>query len=300
MVNALNEAQRLKFDCVQVFTKNQRQWHVPAMRAEDRDAWLTQLHAMKWDIRSGPARVVSHASYLINLASPNAKTWKQSLALFQEELERCDALKISLCVVHPGAHLGEVPPRRDPMAVGGEFTVDEQRGMQRITNALDIIHARIPGARAVTCLETTVGAGTTLGWSFEQLAFLRANVRDPERVAFCLDTCHVTAAGYDMTTPSKAQRVLRHLGKVCGMKHVRALHMNDSMFPVGSRRDRHAHIGDGDCGKSCFTAILRARALQRVPMILETPKDDGPDGTPWDVTNVRRLKRLARTPAASR
>lgn len=300
MVNALNEAERLGFGCVQVFTKNQRQWRVTPMREEDRKAWLDKLHELKWDKATGPAHVVSHASYLINLASPVASAWKQSVELFQIELERCDELKIPLCVVHPGAHLGEAPQRRDPMIFGGEFTDDERDGMDRVVKALDHIHARLPKARVITCLETTVGAGTTLGASFEQLAYMRNNVKQPERVAFCLDTCHVTAAGYDMTTKAGAARVLRHFSKVCGMKQLRALHMNDSMFPVGSRRDRHAHIGDGECGKACFSAILHARSLARVPKILETPKDDAPDGTPWDIVNVRRLKRLARTPATSR
>lgn len=301
MANALDEAKRLKFDCVQVFTKNQRQWRVPALRDEDRDAWLSALRAMKWHGHRGPARVVSHASYLINLASPVQENWHASARLFQHELERCEALEIPLCVVHPGAHMGEAPAeRRDPMKHGGSFTADEARGMWRVVEALDQVHANLPDARLVTCLETTVGAGTTLGATFEQLAFMRDNVRQPERVAFCLDTCHVTAAGYDMTTARNATRVLRRFSAVCGMKLLRAVHVNDSVFPVGSRRDRHAHIGDGCCGKSCFSAILHTSALKRVPKILETPKGENATGTPWDVLNVRRLKRLAPSAAPSR
>ena len=305
MAGALEQARRYKFDCVQVFTKNQRQWRVPALRDDERHAWLDALGAMKWDAAGGPARVVSHASYLINLASPVEQTWRASVELMRHELERCDALKIPLCVVHPGAHLGETPDpahpaRRDPTRHGGTFTKDEERGMQRVAEALDIIHAQLPGAKVVTCLETTVGAGTTLGATFEQLAFMRAAVRQPERVAFCLDTCHVTAAGYDMTTPAGASRVLGRFGRVCGIKLMRVVHVNDSMFPVGSRRDRHAHIGAGCCGKACFSAILSAPALRRVPKILETPKGENARGTAWDLLNVRRLKRLARPLAASR
>jgi deoxyribonuclease-4 len=300
MVNALTEAQQLAFDCVQVFTKNQRQWRVPVLKEEDRQAWLEGLKALKWRSARGPDRVVSHASYLINLASPVKQTWDASVALFQHELERCEALSIPLCVVHPGAHLGTAPERRDPMKHGGEFSSDEERGMMRLAQALDHIHAQLPGLRVVTCLETTAGAGTTLGHTFEQLAFMRDAVRQPERVAFCLDTCHVTAAGYDMTTPGKAEQVIQRFDSIGGLKRLRALHMNDSVFPVGSRRDRHAHIGAGLCGKSCFAAILRLPALQRVPKILETPKGNGPKGVPWDVINVRRLKRLARVPAGSR
>jgi len=300
LVNALLAAQSLKFDCVQVFTKNQRQWSAPPLRDDERTAWLEQLHAMKWDAPRGPARVVSHASYLINLASPDANVRTKSIEAFTVELERCEALRIPLCVVHPGAHLGAPPARRDPMTAGGSFSDDEMRGMERVASALDEIHARLPKARVMTCLETTVGAGTTLGGSFEQLAFMRSAVQHPDRVAFCFDTCHVTAAGYDMTTPAKARRVLRRFGSVCGMKQLRVVHMNDSVFPVGSRRDRHAHIGEGRCGTSCFSAILRSPALQRVPKILETPKDHANDGTAWDLVNVRRLKRLARSGASSR
>lgn len=300
MVNALIEARRLKFDCLQVFTKNQRQWRVPPLREEERDAWISMLSDMKWNSARGPARVVSHASYLINLASPVKKNWNASVKLFEEELSRCDALDIPLCVVHPGAHMGEPAERRDPMKHGGAFTKNEEQGMLRVARALDAIHAKLLNTRAITCLETTVGAGTTLGSSFEQLAFMREHVREPERVAFCLDTCHVTAAGYDMTTTANARRVMRRFRSVCGMKLLRALHMNDSMFPVGSRRDRHAHIGEGHCGKSCFAALLQAPALKRVPKILETPKGDNDKGTPWDVINVRRLKRLARVAASCR
>jgi deoxyribonuclease-4 len=305
MVNALEQARRYKFDCVQGFTKNQRQWRVPVLRDDERDAWLNALREMKWDASRGPDRVVSHASYLINLASPVEQTWRASVELFQHELARCAELKIPLCVVHPGAHLGDAPDpahqaRRDPMKHGGSFTSDEKRGMLRVAAALNEIHEKLPAADVVTCLETTVGAGTTLGSTFEQLAFMRAHVHQPERVAFCFDTCHVTAAGYDMTTPGSAQRVLRRFGSVCGTKLLRVVHVNDSMFPVGSRRDRHAHVGAGCCGRSCFSAILHAPGLSRVPKILETPKGDNDKGTPWDLLNVRRLKRLARSNAASR
>ncbi len=300
MVNALTEAQRLKFDCVQVFTKNQRQWRVPPLADSEKSDWLAALKAMKWDGARGPARVVSHASYLINLASPAENVWRASVELFRHELERCDALRIPLCVVHPGAHMGERGPMRDVSREGGVFTDDERRGMERVAAALDAVHAMLPGARVKTCLETTVGAGTTLGWSFEQLASMRKMVREPERVAFCLDTCHVTAAGYDMTTPAAAAKVLKHFGRVIGMKLLRVVHANDSVFGVGSRRDRHAHIGEGCCGKSCFSAILRHPALARVPKILETPKGTTGNGTPWDAVNVRRLRRLSRIAVPSR
>ncbi|MHC4275152.1 MAG: deoxyribonuclease IV, partial [Planctomycetota bacterium] len=142
--------------------------------------------------------------------------------------------------------------------------------------------------------ETTAGTGTTLGYSFEQLAFIRRHVREPHRVGYCFDTCHVTAAGYDMTTEARAATVLRRFDGVCGRRYLRVFHLNDSVGPVGSRRDRHAHIGHGACGLGCFRAIVNLRAFARVPMIIETPKGTNEKGVPWDVVNIRRLKRLLR------
>jgi len=149
-------------------------------------------------------------------------------------------------------------------------------------------------------LETTVGAGTTLGYSFEQLAFIRSSVREPKRIAYCLDTCHVTAAGYDMTTDAKAAQVLELWDEICGLESLKALHFNDSIGDVGSRKDRHAHIGHGECGLSCFRAILNHPQLADVPKILETAKGMDENNELWDVRNIRRLKRLVRLKRAKR
>jgi deoxyribonuclease IV len=148
--------------------------------------------------------------------------------------------------------------------------------------------------RVMTCLETTVGSGTNLGYDFHQLAYLRAGVRQPERVGFCFDTCHVTAAGYDMTTDPSAAVVLQAWDAICGIANLRVFHFNDSVGAVGSRKDRHAHIGDGCCGGACFRTILNHSAFGNVPKILETPKEDTEKGTPWDTVNIQRLKRLAK------
>lgn len=300
LVNALDEAKRLRLDCVQVFTKNQRQWRVSPLTAEAQEAWLDRLASMGWRSRRGPARVVSHNSYLINMASPDPALWDKSVRLQRVELERCEALEIPLCVAHPGAHMGTAPPRGTPLDLEADPTKDELSGLRRIVRALDRLHGELPGYRTVTCLETTVGAGTNLGYAFHHLAFIRANVREPERVGFCLDTCHVTAAGYDMTTDRSAEAVLSRFNAVCGRGTLRVVHVNDSVGPVGSRLDRHAHVGEGTCGRSCFRAIVNRRGLARVPKILETPKGVNPAGRPWDTENVRRLKRLIRRPAASR
>jgi len=295
MVNALHDAKRLKMDCVQVFTANQRQWNPKAPSEAEQADWLAELQSMGWDsLRdSGPVRVVSHNSYLINLASPDSTTWKKSMIAMRDELSRCEALHIPLCVTHPGAHLGTPRDPKSRNQLQGQFSADERAGMGRIIKALDQLHADLPGYRVITCLEATVGSGTNLGYDFHQLAHLRASVKNPERVGFCFDTCHVTAAGYDMTNSESALNVLDQWDSICGCSNLRVFHFNDSVGAVGSRKDRHAHIGEGCCGDACFRTILNHSAFDAVPKVLETPKEDTEKGTPWDVVNIKRLKRLA-------
>lgn len=309
MINALDEAARLEMDCVQVFTKNQRQWAVKPLDPAEREAWLAKLKELGWDTPRnggrgpnfrgrgrGPARVISHNSYLINMASPDPSAWKKSVDLQRIEIERCEELLIRLCVAHPGAHLGKAFPRKpgEPNVLNGTLNKDEIAGLKRIVKALDAIHKSLPGYQTITCLETTVGSGTNLGYDFAHLAFIRENVKEPQRVGYCFDTCHVTAAGYDMTTPRMANAVLREFASICGSKHLKVFHFNDSVGQVGSRKDRHAHIGDGRCGLSCFRAIIQRKGFGSVPKILETPKEGHSDGLEWDIVNIRRLKRLER------
>ncbi|UCD75824.1 MAG: deoxyribonuclease IV [Phycisphaerales bacterium] len=300
MVNALEKAQQFKMDCVQVFTKNQRQWGVRPLDPAERADWLSKLKELTWHRKRGPRRVVSHNSYLINLASPDSEVWVKSLALQRVEIERCEELSIPLCVGHPGAHLGRAPKAGSPHQLGGEPGRDELEGLKRIARALDQIHRDLPGYRTITCLETTAGSGSNLGYDFRHLAWLRANIAQPERVGFCFDTCHVTAAGYDMTTDMKADAVLGEWDEICGLGNLLAFHLNDSMGEVGSRKDRHAHIGDGNCGRPCFRAIVNRQAFKNVPKILETPKGVDDRGLEWDLVNLRRLKRLARPRTGSR
>ncbi|MBC22918.1 MAG: deoxyribonuclease IV [Phycisphaerae bacterium] len=293
MVNALDEAGRLKLDCVQVFTKNQRQWKVPPLKDSDREDWLEGLDRLGW--RGDEAiRVISHNSYLINMASPEKEISEKSIALQTEELERCEQLEIPLCVAHPGAHLGKPRRRGELNTLGGDPSRDELAGLKRIARALDRIHRDLSGYETVTCLETTVGSGTNLGYDFSHLAWIRQNVREPERIAFCFDTCHVTAAGYDMSTPDGASSVMDIWDTICGNDHLAVFHFNDSKGAVGSRIDRHEHIGKGTCGRSCFRHILQEEAFAGVPKILETAKEQDDRGRDMDRVNVDCLKRIAR------
>lgn len=291
LVEALARSGPAECAALQVFTRNQHQWHGRLMSADEVTAWRQGLRSRGWN--DGRARVVSHASYLINIASPSAQARARSIRALREELERCEALGIGGAVLHPGAHLGERPPAQR-RALKAEPTTDEAQGISRAIRSLDAVHAALPGVRARTLLETTVGAGTTLGGLFAHLAQIANGVRDPDRIGFCIDTCHVTAAGYDMSTDESAAEVMKEFSRVCGLGRVGAVHFNDSVGSCGSHRDRHAHIGAGTCGTACFRAILSAESLADVPMILETPKGGGADGHEWDRRNLNLLRAMER------
>jgi deoxyribonuclease-4 len=279
LANALREAETLGLDTVQVFTKNQRQWKPPAVDEEAERAWLAELGRLGWQDRT-----VSHASYLINLASPDPELWEKSVALMLDEFARCARLSIPFLVQHPGAHMG----------AGAEA------GMDRIAEAGARLLAETAGDRTVLCLETTVGAGTQIGGRFEELAELarrieaRAGRTARERVGFCLDTCHVFAAGYDGRTAEGAAGVLAEFDKVCGLGRLRVAHVNDSKAGLGSRRDLHEHIGEGAVGMAFFEAVVNHPALRGVPKVMETPKGETEKGTAFDTLNLRKLKKLVR------
>ncbi|MEM9167416.1 MAG: deoxyribonuclease IV [Planctomycetota bacterium] len=297
MHNAITEAVRLKLDCVQVFTKNQQQWKVKPLADEAVKSWNDALRDAGWwtdDPLGTPRRLVSHASYLINLASPDDELWDKSIGLMQVEIERCDSLGIPLLVHHPGAYT----------------TGTEKGGLARIAKAYTKLFKRTKGARVVSLLENTVGSGSNLGRTFDQLGELRRRIIDttgePDRVGFCIDTCHAHAGGYDLSHRTAADEALDALDEHCGLGHVHALHLNDSLKDVGSRKDRHAHIGEGTIcrrqgretggkvpiGRSGFAAVVNQPAWAGVPKIMETPKGQDDRGRDFDTLNVRRLRRL--------
>jgi deoxyribonuclease-4 len=291
--HAVHEALALGLDCVQVFTANQRQWKPKGPGEADVRAWFEAVKIAGW---SDPEdhRTVSHNSYLVNLANPDAAARDRSLALQRSELERCERLGIRLCVMHPGAHLGATRKPGEPNDLEAAPTEDEQEGLRRIARGLDALHRDLRGFKVITCLENTVGSGTNLGYRFMDLARIREMVREPERVAFCIDTCHAVAAGYRMDTTASARTTVQGMIAALGERSIKVFHLNDSIGACGSRKDRHAHIGSGTCGASAFTAILRRRAWARTPMILETPKEGTCKGRPWDAVNAERLRMLAR------
>ncbi len=269
--NALIEAQKLTMDCVQVFTKNQRQWKVPPLPEESVRQWREHRQS------TGIASVVSHDSYLINLASNAADTREKSINLFREELARCEALDIPWLVTHPGAHLGQ----------------GEETGLLLVAQALNQLHRELPGNPTITCLEITAGQGTCLGAKMEHLRFIIDHVDEPQRLGVCLDTAHLLAAGYDLTSAQGAKAVLKEFDRVLGSRDwLKAWHLNDSMVPLGSRKDRHEHIGKGHVSLDAFAVIVNDKAHRQLPMILETAKGPAPDGREWDAVNLKTLRSL--------
>lgn len=291
MVHALEDASSLGFDTVQVFTKNQRQWKAPSLKDSDVREWLAGLKERGWQHRT-----VSHATYLMNCASPDADLHAKSVAMLGEELDRCATLSIPYLVAHPGAHLGH----------------GEKSGAERIAKACAEVFAKGIGGQVMLCLENTAGGGSTLGRTFEELALVKRLIDEVSqgdavgRVGFCFDTCHALAAGYDMgVTPDGVSKkrtvaqgeaagsaVLDEFDRVCGLENLRVVHLNDSKGKRGSRLDRHEHIGQGEVAPGAFRAVVRHRRLEGVPMILETPKEDNEKGVPWDKVNLAKLKAM--------
>jgi deoxyribonuclease-4 len=228
-------------------------------------------------------KTVSHDSYLINLAAINDETWRKSIDLFVEEIRRCQQLGIPYLVAHPGAHMG----------------VGEEAGISKIVSALDEIHRMIPARiesdrnadGVTTCLEITAGQGTCLGCKLEQLTEIIERVKDPKRLAVCLDTAHLFAAGYDFRG-QKYDGFRKEIEKSVGLSRIKVWHLNDSKKPLGSRVDRHDHIGRGMIGLEGFRPIVRDEAFVNVPKILETPKEKDERGRDWDAVNIEVLHGL--------
>lgn len=287
---AIDEAVSYRFGAVQIFTRNQRQW-TPKPLAKDE---VADFHAArKGTLFEDGHRIVSHNSYLVNLASPDEANLAKSIACQRTELERCEMLGVPVSVAHPGAHLGLARKPKDPNDLDGEPNADELAGLKRIAKAIDRIHRELKGYKVRIALETTTGSGTNLGYAFHHLGRIRDLVQAPERIAYCIDTCHVFAAGYEVSTPAKAKATLERFDREAGLAHVAAIHVNDSEAAFASRKDRHAHIGEGGCGDAWFRAVLRHPAFAEVPKVLETEKGEGPGHRPWDVVNAERLAELA-------
>ena len=255
-------------EAIQIFTKSNRQWRARPLGDKEIAAFRRNLNT------TGIGPVVAHDCYLLNLAAPTAAAWKRSVAAFRDELQRAEVLGIPYLVMHPGSHLG----------------AGERDGVARVAEALNLAHAGAPRHRARVLLETTAGQGTSLGYRFEQLGAILDRVEAAHRIGVCLDTCHLFAAGYDIRSPTGYRETMRALAACVGTGRVKAIHLNDSRHGLGSRIDRHMHIGEGCLGVAAFGLFLNDPRFRAVPMILETPPDE--DFVAADRRNLARLRRL--------
>jgi deoxyribonuclease IV len=267
--NALLAAQEHDFETVQLFTKNNNQWNAKDLTQEDLQVFLDTLKATKLKFAT------AHDSYLINLASPDATLYQRSLEAFVIEVQRAEALGLAYLVMHPGTPTDG----------------DDEAGLRRIVQALDEVHARCQGCRVKVLLENTAGQGKSLGWRFEHLAAILDQVKESKRLGVCLDTCHVFAAGYPLAPIDDYETTMGSFDSLIGLGRLKAFHINDSKKPLGSRVDRHEHIGKGHLGLEPFRLIVNDPRFQKVPMIMETPKE-GPNDEDMDHVNLRALRDL--------
>ncbi len=268
---ALDRGEELGLETIQVFTKNANQWAGRPITDVERKRFLRRRE------ETGIDPVVAHDSYLINLASPDTEMFERSLAAFEDELFRCQRLEIPWLVMHPGAHLKS----------------GEARAVAQIGQAVKLALLEVDAETRVL-LETTAGQGTQVGYRFEQLRDIMAEIGLPGRVGVCLDTCHIFAAGYDIRTEEVYERTMDTFDRVIGLDNLYVVHVNDSKRELGSRVDRHEHIGRGQIGEEAFSFFLNDERLSDLPFILETPKTAPDTQVPMDTVNVELLRKMMR------
>jgi deoxyribonuclease-4 len=253
---------------VQLFTKNANTWKERSLTGED----IAKFDRVKECC--GIRFICSHAGYLINLASPDRGKLAKSIEALRQELIRSSQLGIPYVIVHPGAHMG----------------MGEDEGLRRVAEGINAVFQKTPRAFSSLLLETTAGQGTNLGHTFEHLAAISAMVAPEARVGFCLDTCHVFGAGYDLRTKKAYDKTMAAFERTLGLERLRVIHVNDAKKGLGSRVDRHEHIGQGTIGMNAFRFIMNDPRLKTIPKILETPKGKVP--ADLDGLNLKRLRAL--------
>jgi deoxyribonuclease IV len=259
--------------CVQLFTKNNNQWRAKEILPEEIDAFQSALSRRKI------LHPLSHSSYLINIASPQPELWRKSIDALVVEIQRAALLGIPNVVLHPGAHM----------------ELEVEAGLRRASAALDEAFAQTKGLRTGILLETTAGQGTCLGHRFEHLASLIHQSHAPGRLGVCFDTCHAFAAGYALGSEAEYAATMDQLDRIVGLHLIRAFHLNDSVKGLGSRVDRHAHIGKGLIGREAFRQLLNDDRFTVIPKYLETPKGEE-NGRDLDKINLSRLRRMIARP----
>ena len=268
LFKAARQAAALGCTALQVFTKNASTWKEKVLQPNDIDAFKTATE------KAGIFHAASHTSYLINLASPDRSKRTKSIRALVGEMRRASQLAIPFVVMHPGAHMGR----------------GETEGIGRLSDGINRAFDEIPDTTVVLLLETTAGQGSCLGHRFDQLAGMIRGVYNQERIGVCLDTAHIFAAGYDLRTQSALEKTMAAFEMAIGRHYLRLIHLNDSKKGLGSRIDRHEHIGDGTIGIECFKMFMNDPRFRFVPKIIETPK--GNIREDWDMRNLDRLHSL--------
>lgn len=249
---AIERGQRAGCDTVQLFNKSNNQWRAKKL-TDDEVAKFFDLQK-----ESGVTASVSHTSYLINIASPKDDLANRSRAALTEEMERCNLLKIPNLVMHPGSHVGS----------------GEEEGLTRIAENINRMFEDLPDNTVTLLLEATAGQGSNLGYKFEQLAWIIDHIDADQHIGVCVDTCHIFAAGYELRGPKEYKKTIDAFDKIVGLDRLKIIHCNDSKRELGSKVDRHEHIGQGHIGLEGFRNLVNDRRLKKIPMILETPKGD--------------------------
>jgi len=266
---AVERARAIRAECLQIFLKSPSQWRFGPLC----DDTVARFRQAARDV--GLAPLVGHASYLVNLASPDQALYERSRRCVLEEWDRSERLGLKGLVLHPGAHMGS----------------GEAMGLARIARALDWLHRRRPDHTCRILLETTAGAGTVLCGRFEHLTTVIESSAAGPRLGACIDTCHLWTAGYDVRSAAGLDATLRQFDGAVGLERVAVVHANDAKGECGSHLDRHEHIGRGHIGREGFRRIVNHPALAHLPFILETPKQT-PRGRRMDPVNLRALRRL--------
>lgn len=267
--NCFDHGEHFKCTTIQIFTKNASQWRAKPLTETEIDKFKERQKQTKI------SPVVAHDSYLINLGSNDKALLQKSREAFLVEMQRCELLEIPCLVTHPGSHTG----------------AGEEIGLKTVADSLSWLHHKLPEAKVMICLETTAGQGTNLGYRFEQIANIIELSDSPERSGVCLDTCHIFAAGYDIRTERAYKKTMREFDSVIGLKRLKVIHFNDSRRELGSRIDRHEHIGKGFIGVEPFGFFMNDRRLAKIPKILETPKGDDGSADDRNLTILRKLVR---------
>ncbi len=265
---AIITASEYECNALQIFTKNATTWKERTLSSHDIELFDV---ARK---KSGVQSICSHTSYLINLASPEQSKYDRSVKALEHEIIRSSQLRIPFVVMHPGSHMG----------------TGEDKGLSRIAQGINTTFERTPDITCRLLLETTAGQGSNLGYTFEQLALISDMVEAEEKIGFCLDTCHVFAAGYDIRTKKAYRKTMQAFDRAIGIDRLCAIHLNDAKKGLGSRIDRHEHIGKGTIGIEAFSFIMNDPLHKGLPKILETPKKKGP--IDYDRMNLNRLRSL--------